>query len=168
MAAKKKLAEEKGSGLYIPIRDYEQRGWTEEIPYDLSELCYLLKQGKGLKRDQVVAAIEREGKDSFLRGFHYPEHLIGLSTEVSQVLDVILKECNYETVVLDLQFLLPDYQRILSMASEIYIVDDGLVGTKENKQLEDEIVYLEGKKILPNGICRVWKWQRGEEHDVII
>lgn len=150
---------EYGECLYVPVRDFEGQNKDGEIPYDLSELCYQVRRGNKLRTEQVHAAVEHASVYGRLRGFHSPLHLVGLSDEIGRVIKFIIRECGYKTIVLDLQFLPPDYKDIFTFADEIYGVGDVAGDEQQNPVLWQGIEFLEAEKVVPQGQYRIWKWE---------
>ncbi len=151
-----------GKALYIPVRDMEGRECDDEIFYDLSELCYLMKKNEKISTEKLLAAIEQGEEVHCLRGFHSPIHLGELGREISGLVELIGHQTDYVYLVLDLQILPPDYETLFLHAEELYSVEDGSPGEdytllyKWIKKLKDELK-------LKDEVCKVWKW--GEDDD---
>lgn len=147
--------------LYIPVRDMEFRREEYPVMYDLSELCYCLKKDGRIYLEQLQAAVEKRENYDAMRGFHSPIHPTELGNEIGVLLDWIDKNTEYETVVLDLQILPPDYQTILGAAEEIYLVEDTETTEEQLKlyALMELLLKQSGRE--KNGY-QVWRW--GEKY----
>lgn len=146
-----------GRSLYIPVRDMELSREEDEIPYDLSELCYCIKRKGSVHSQQILAAIEKGEDFDRLRGFHCPLHVGELGREIGELLEEIREKTRYGHIVLDLQILLPDYKRIFQQAREIYAVEDTITVPGESV-LYAGIEKIKQETELRDVTYKVWKW----------
>lgn len=155
---------EKGSVLYLNLEGYSgyEYYFPEGARKDLGDILYCMKQERsdyGLKISSMAGQI---GKMDFIAPMENEQDLRSVSREEwTALFDMILEECIYDTVILDLGDCVDGLYEILRKCVKVYTpyIRDGISEAKL-AQYEDNLRQTGYEDILAHTVKRVMKSAR--------